>query len=113
MLNHLLHKAGVNTPASKGDADIKQLLEDQKKVFEERQAQIKQDKGEKTIRRVDVIKAKVRVFARMNYMTQQLRKNSELVAKIKSLNPTGRLDQGTLLGGKATLMENYLLYKNA
>jgi len=46
-------------------------------------------------------------------MTQQLRKNSELVAKIKSLNPTGRLDQGTLLGGKATLMENYLLYKNA
>jgi hypothetical protein len=42
-----------------------------------------------------------------------LRKNSELVTKIKALNPTGTLDQGILLGGEKTLMENYLLYKQA
>jgi hypothetical protein len=47
----------------------------------------------------------------MNYMTTVLRKNADLVTKIKSLNPSGTLDKGVLLGGEKTLMENYLLYK--
>ena len=64
-----------------------------------------------TIKKSDVIRAKVKVFARMNYMTQVLRKNADLVTKIKSLNPTGKLDQNTLLGGEKSLGESYLLYK--
>jgi hypothetical protein len=44
-------------------------------------------------------------------MTSVLRKNADLVTKIKTLNPHGTLDRGILLGGEKTLMENYLLYK--
>jgi len=47
----------------------------------------------------------------MNYMTTVLRKNAALVTQIKALNPTGKLDQGILLGGEKSLMETYLLYK--
>lgn len=49
----------------------------------------------------------------MNYMTKVLRENAETVAKIKSLNPTGKLKQGTLLGGAEELQRQYLLYRDA
>jgi hypothetical protein len=60
-----------------------------------------------------VLRAKVRAFSRLNHMTNILRRNSELVSKIKSLNPSGHLDLGTLLGGEDALMNSYILYRNA
>ena len=66
-----------------------------------------------TIKRSEIIRAKVKVFARMNHMTQVLRRNSELVTKIKSLNPSGHLDINTILGGTDALMNSYILYRQA
>jgi hypothetical protein len=70
-------------------------------LFIERQKVLAKEKGtiKTKIKKSDIIRAKIRVFARLNYMTTVLRKNSELVTAIKALNPTGKLDRGILAGG--------------
>jgi hypothetical protein len=46
-------------------------------------------------------------------MATVLRSNAELVSRIKALNPSGHLDLGTILGGEKSLMNSYMLYRNA
>jgi hypothetical protein len=46
-----------------------------------------------------VIRAKIRVFARFNYMNKILRENAETVTKIKQLNQKDKLQINTILGG--------------
>ena len=40
-------------------------------------------------------------------MTTKLRKNAEVVKGIKALNPTGKLDLGSILGGDDELAMQY------
>ena len=48
-----------------------------------------------------MIKAKIRAFARMNYMTKILRDNAETVVKIKEHSQGGKLELGSILAGSA------------
>jgi len=64
-------------------------------------------KGKTSVKRSDVIRAKIKTFARLNYMTHILRKNAETVKGIKAFNPTGKLDLGSILGGDDELAYKY------
>jgi hypothetical protein len=70
-------------------------------------------KGKTSVKRSDVIRAKIRTFARLNYMTTVLRRNAEVVKGIKAFNPTGKLDLGSILGGDEDLAYKYQLYREA
>ena len=93
-------------------ADLMKVQED---LFNKRQAELKEKEngGVVTIKRGELIRAKVKTFARMNYMCHVLRKEAELVTNIKALNPTGKLDLGVLLGGHDEMVRTYLLYREA
>jgi len=65
------------------------------------------------VKRAEVIRSKVKAFARMNYMAKMLQNNSEKIARIKHHNPTGKLEMGTILGGQTEIEKQYMLYKQA
>jgi len=60
-----------------------------------------------------VIKAKIRAFARMNYMTKILRDNAETVVKIKEHSQGGKLELGSILAGSAALQRQHMNFHNA
>jgi hypothetical protein len=116
IMNMITHVAVKNDKyGKKGDIvdnkELAKILEESADMYAQKQREIK---GEGVaIKRGDILRAKVRAFSRMNHMTNVLRRNSELVSKIKSLNPSGHLDLGTILGGPDSLMNSYILYRNA
>ena len=85
MLNHIakksMQKGNSNTVESPmlPSEDMNTLLNEQKEQYLKRQEELKKDNKNVTIKKSDVIRAKIKVFARMNYMTSQLRKNSDTV----------------------------------
>ena len=118
MINHIAtkHKTFKEDEAVSNE-DVSSLLKKQVDLFNTRQKELAEAnamsidtgkmKGKTSVKRSDVIRAKIRTFARLNYMTTVLRKNAETIKGIKKFNPTGKLDLGSILGGEDELAYQY------
>mmetsp|Transcript_31131 Transcript_31131/g.42276 ORF Transcript_31131/g.42276 Transcript_31131/m.42276 type:complete len:95 (+) Transcript_31131:1150-1434(+) len=77
----------------------KELSEvDFKKLLDKQNNELKAEVDDKA-KRMEVLRTKVKAFARMNRIFKQIRENQEEILQIKKISSTGKLPPGLIIGG--------------
>lgn len=72
-----------------------------------------QTEAEKKAARMAALRAKVRVFARMNRIFKTIRNNQEEILAIKKLAPDGKVPIGVLTGGSQAVHNEWQKFHSA
>lgn len=103
MLTNVAIQNKAITPISEkelAEVDFKKLLDTQSNELRAENA----DKSKK----LEILRTKVKAFARMNRIFKQIRENQEEILQIKKITSDGKLPAGIIIGGTESIHNYYI-----
>ena len=100
MLYQLLRQC---SPAELEDETINAEIPEELRVMLQQKDEEELEDQQKKLKRRLVLKSKIQSVGRMNLMLSNMRKNQEVLVKLKQLSPDGKLPKGALLEAQPTI----------